>query len=515
MLLPTRFLILVTTIFSLTFFSLAGIEKKLPDAMLKIMQQAKYEHASWGLYVKDAETGKVIYELDSDKMFLPASTTKLFSVAALLHAYGDDYRYKTPVYAIGQIENGLLKGDLILVAQGDLTMGGRQEGPDKIAFTKLDHIIANEVPGVILTKQDPLYGLNELAKQIHNKGIKEIDGNVFIDDRLFEIENKRGMTLSPMMLNENLIDLVINPSEVGKAATLTWRPQVQGYIVANQVSTVAKDKPLEIQITSDNEGRKIIVSGTIPIDQKDVVRTFSIKDPNHFARSAFIQALRSRGISVNIDEKKNSQIYPKATFSDIEPIAVWISPPLSEYAKLILKVSHNLGADLIPLLLAVRQGKTTFAEGMQELGNFVINDVKVSRNAFVFIDGAGGDENRLTPKAEVQLLEYIKKLPSAQFKNFYNALPILGVDGSLEDFGKNTGAVGKVRAKTGTGVSFNLAANQFFLTTQTLAGYIEGKNGRLIEFMVAVNNGAMPTINDIFPIFEDLSAITGVIYNQE
>ena len=497
----------------LFFFSLEAEEKQLPEKMLKIMQQNKYQHANWGILAKDSETGEVLYELNSDKLFIPASTTKLFSVAALLHVYGDNYRFKTPVYASGPIKNGVLEGNLILVAQGDLTMGGRQDDSEVITFTKMDHIYSNTIPEAILTKQDPLYGLTQLAKQVHEKGIKQIDGDVLIDDRLFQNTEKRGMILSPIMINENLIDLVINPTEVNKTADFSWRPKVPGYVIKNEIKTVSKDEPLDIQITSDELGRNIVVKGTIPAGQKDILRTFSVKNPTHFARAAFIQALEAQGITVNIDEKKGAQLPSLNSLHNMQPIAVWTSPPLSEYAKLILKVSHNLGADLVPLLLAVRTGGRTFEEGMGDLGKFVIDKVKISSDHFVFVDAAGGDGNRLSPKAEVQLLDYIKKLPADQFQKFYNALPILGVDGSLEDFGKGTEAVGKVHAKTGTGVSFNLATNEFFLITQALAGYIDGKNGHLIEFMIVVNNAQSPLIADIFPIFEDEGQMTGVIYD--
>jgi D-alanyl-D-alanine carboxypeptidase/D-alanyl-D-alanine-endopeptidase (penicillin-binding protein 4) len=504
-------MLLRTLSFIFLFLNLTDLLQGLPQEMLKIMQQSKYQHANWGITAIDSETGQTLFDLNADQLFLPASTTKLFSVAALLHAYGDDYRFKTPVYAVGNIQEGQLEGNLILVGQGDLTLGGRQEGPDKIAFTKLDHIIANEVPGVILTKEDPLNALKELAKQIHEKkGITTINGNVLIDDRLFETIQKRGLMLSPILINENLIDIVISPTGVNQPANLEWRPKVEGYSVTNEVQTISKGD-LNIEISSDEWGKKILVKGSIPLDQKDVVRTFAVKNPQEFARAAFIQALKEQGVTVNLVE--SSQLPSEASLQNMQPIAVWTSPPLSEYAKLILKVSHNLGADLVPLLLAVRNNEKTFVQGMRLLGNFIIQEVKISPDAFVFIDGAGGDENRLTPKAEIQLLEYMRKQPSL-FRNFFNALPILGVDGSLADFGKTSHVVGKVHAKTGTGVSYNLATAKLFLTTQTLAGYIEGKNGHLIEFMISVNNGIMPEIKDIFPIFEDLSQISSIIYDS-
>lgn len=492
---------------------LNGETLPIPEKMDRIMKQQKYQHSTWGIYVKDSKTGAALLDLNSHQLFLPASTTKLFSTAALLNAYGDHYRFKTPVYVQGEIQNSKLKGNLILVAQGDFTFGGRQNDADHIAFTKMDHIYANNIPGAILTPQDPLKAVIELANQVKASGLKEIEGDILIDDRLFETLLKRGMILSPMMINENLIDFVINSAEEGSDALVSWRPQVEGYSVKSKLKTVATDEPLDIQITSDDLGRAILIQGTIPSNQKNVVRTFSIKDPIHFAKAAFIQALRRVGVKVNLIKNQEKELPPQYSYQGLTPVAIWTSPPLTEYTKLILKVSHNIGADLIPLLLAAQKGKTTFNAGMALFGDFVLNTVKISPDEFVFIDGAGGDENRVTPKAEIALLSYMKSLPLDRFKKYYDGLPILGVDGSLEDFAKNSSAVGKARAKPGTGIALNLATNRYFLNTQALGGYVEGKNGQLMEYLIVVNNGQMNTMDDIFPIFEDLSQMTAIIYD--
>ncbi|MFA6916123.1 MAG: D-alanyl-D-alanine carboxypeptidase/D-alanyl-D-alanine-endopeptidase [Parachlamydiales bacterium] len=499
---------------TLSVSSLNASEDAIPEDMQKIMHQEKYDHSFWGVYVKDLQTGEILYDLNSDKLFSPASTTKLFSVSALLNAFGDDYRFKTPVFASGKVSNGKLEGSLILVGQGDLTMGGRQPNADTIAFTKMDHIVANQVPGAILTKEDPLQGFNDLAKQVSKSGIREVTGDVVIDDSLFEIVEKRDMIITPIMINENLIDLVLNPTEVGEIANLKWRPQVPGYKIDNQVKTVSKDQKLDITITSDDSGQNIVLKGTIPQGQHNIVRTSSIKDPKAFARTAFIQALQQNGVKVASADKKPSEDLTLKSFKDPQQVALWTSPPLSQYAKLILKVSHNLGANLVPLLLASHDGKKTFNEGMQLIGNFVIGQVKISPNAFVLVDAAGGNENRFTPQAEIKLLEYSHNLPKEKFERFFDALPILGVDGSLEDFGKNTPAVGKVRAKPGTGVSINLATQRLFLITQALAGYVEGKNGHLYAYIVVTNNADMSTIEDVFAMFEDDSQLSNLIYEH-
>jgi D-alanyl-D-alanine carboxypeptidase/D-alanyl-D-alanine-endopeptidase (penicillin-binding protein 4) len=506
-----NYLIQSTVLFSSFFAPVLTIhaDDGLPQEMQKIINQDKYRHAFWGIYAKDLKTGKVLFDLNSDKLFSPASTTKLFSVAALFNAYGENYKFKTPVYSTGKISNGKLDGNLVLVGQGDFVFGGRFSNPNVISFTKLDHINANSVPGVSLTKEDPLHAVNELAQQIYDKGLRELNGDVIIDTHLFETTEKREMTLSPVAINENLIDFVVNPTSSGQKAELSWRPQVPGYEVLNQVKTVAHGEPLELDVTADETGRKLTIKGTIPAGQKDIVRTYPVKDPAFFVKSAFVKALKDRGIKINAQDVK-ANFQP----NDDLKIAEWVSAPLSEYGKLILKVSHNYGADLVALLLAAKNKQNTFDEGMRLIGDFVTKEVNLSPDAFVFGDAAGGNENRLTLQAEVDLLEYMHKKSPEMFKGYYDGLPILGVDGSLQDVAKKSSGEGKIRAKTGTGVAYNPAVGKFFLITQALAGYIEGKDGHMYAFEVVVNNGKMPTIDDVFAIFEDQGQISSLIYDS-
>ena len=121
-----------------------------------------YKQARWGILVVDAKTGKTVYERDADRLFMPASVTKLYSCAAALAAFGPDHKFETPVYRRGEVKEGRLHGDLILVAQGDLTLGGRTTAGGKMAFKDHDHIYANFPSGneSEVTDTDPLAGLD-------------------------------------------------------------------------------------------------------------------------------------------------------------------------------------------------------------------------------------------------------------------------------------------------------------------------------------------------------------------
>ncbi len=147
----------------------------LAAVMARLTSAPEYRNARWGLLLVEADTGKIIHERNADQLFAPASVTKLYSCAAALIALGAERRYETPVYRRGNVQDGRLVGDLILVGQGDLTLGGRTLPDGKLAFKDQDHTYAgtssirNEV-----TETDPLAGLLDLAGQIKKAGITAI-----------------------------------------------------------------------------------------------------------------------------------------------------------------------------------------------------------------------------------------------------------------------------------------------------------------------------------------------------
>ena len=56
----------------------------------------------------------------------------------------------------------------------------------KVAFTNFDHTEANTLGSAILTEPNPLSGLDRLARQVAESGIKAVAGDIVVDDRLFD-----------------------------------------------------------------------------------------------------------------------------------------------------------------------------------------------------------------------------------------------------------------------------------------------------------------------------------------
>lgn len=57
-------------------------KEPLPPGMEEIMGSSKYAHSWWGALVLDLDRNQTLLAINPDKMFVPASTTKLFTVAA-------------------------------------------------------------------------------------------------------------------------------------------------------------------------------------------------------------------------------------------------------------------------------------------------------------------------------------------------------------------------------------------------------------------------------------------------
>ena len=138
---------------------------KVPADVKAVFDKPAYKNAVWGLRIVDLETGKELMDLQPHCDFYIGSVRKVFSIGQLLNQVGPTYRYNTPVYRRGELSGaGVLHGDLVLVASGDLTMGGRTNPNGSIAITNFDHNEADSLGNATLASPNPLAGYIELAR---------------------------------------------------------------------------------------------------------------------------------------------------------------------------------------------------------------------------------------------------------------------------------------------------------------------------------------------------------------
>jgi len=491
----------------------------LPAKLDEIMSSPSYNHSLWGILVRDLDSNQTLLDINSNKMFVPASTTKLFTVAAAMDVLGADYRFETPVYARGEVDSqGHLKGDLILVASGDPTMGGRTTRDGKIAYTKGDHTYANYGRPTELTATDPAAGLGELARKISDSGIKEIDGDVIVDDRLFKTYQPPVQAtldpylVSPIMINDNLIDLEVIPGEPGKSATLRWRPQIECYNVTSGVATSETTEALWYTSYFTDDGcANITIWGEVPAREAPKVRVIHVPDPASFARSLFIEALRGEGIKVNVSAASlnpSEKLPSREEYIRLDRVARLVSPPFSENANLILKVSHNLHADTLLSLMAARYGNTTLEDGLAVERAFLAR-VGVDPDSVSLSDGSGrSPANRVTPTAVVQLLSYM--VDHKDFESYLNAMCVLNLTNNT--VGNQDGlAQGQLRFKGGDMIYYDALNQRTLLVSMGICGYMKTASGRRVALALYVNSA---TGNDIYDrAIKDLERICKIVYD--
>src|SRR6266480_4114152 len=173
-----------------------------------ILSQPDLARGFWGIEIASLANGKVLYSFNADKMFTPASNTKLFTTAAALALIGPDYKFRTTVETNGSLDKyGRLSGDLVLIGRGDPNLSGR------------------ELPYNTHTQRDAdaVRVLEKLADELAQKGVKYVDGDIVADDSYFAFERygegwsqddliwADGAPVSALSLNDNVVFVNILP----------------------------------------------------------------------------------------------------------------------------------------------------------------------------------------------------------------------------------------------------------------------------------------------------------------
>jgi PBP4 family serine-type D-alanyl-D-alanine carboxypeptidase len=492
--------------FAAVVFSQAAFAQQnsaLADSIQKVIDRPEFKHSNFGVEFYDLASGAVLYSLNADKMFTPASTTKILTEGALLAKLGKDYRFHTSIYRTAPIDRkGKLKGDLILVASGDPNLSNRIQPDNTLAFQDEDHSYGGPA-----LSGDPLAIIKDFAKQIRAKGIRRIDGRILIDTSLFPDGPREGGTnvvMSSIMVNDNVIDIVAKPGiKVGDPLFLSISPPTAYAHFINHATTTAAGTPPTFndpEFASNVDGSvNITLSGSLPLGIEPQTVSVGVPSPTIFAQWVLRECLYAEGI-----ELKSPLITIQPDFAPLlrfytleNQVAEHVSLPLAEEVKVTLKVSQNLHAGMGPYLLGAIAGKdiaNPLKKGF-ELERAFLTEATLDLTGASQGDGAGGDwADLFSPEFMCHYLAYWTTRPD--YDVFFHALPILGKDGTLAKIQPQNPGAGHVFAKTGTYGSDDHLNNKMMLNGKGLAGYVITKSGRKLAFAAYVNHVSLPADPD-------------------
>jgi D-alanyl-D-alanine carboxypeptidase/D-alanyl-D-alanine-endopeptidase (penicillin-binding protein 4) len=479
---------------------LAAPPKPLQGRIAGVLSAPDLARGFWGIEVVSVSTGETLYSQNADKLFTPASNTKLFTTGAALALIGPDYKFRTTVETTGTLDRyGRLNGDLVLVGHGDPNLSGR------------------ELPYDLRTQRndDPIQALETLADALVQKGVKYIDGDIVADDSYFAFERygegwsqddlvwADGAPVSALTINDNVVFVNILPADrPGEKAFVSINPFADYYRIDNRVITTPAGTGRKFLVNREPGSTVITLWGNMPLDDAGANEALAIEDPAEFAAVLFRQLLEKRGIVIYGHQRtRHTELATLSTFTAtaIAPshggsdglsrpfksdrpliLASYESKPLLEDVRVINKVSQNLHAEILLRLLGRERGNAGTIEGGLEVLRGFLTQAGISSDQFLFYDGSGlSRQNLVTPHAIVQMLRYASTQPwGAAYKSTF---PVSGIDGSLSDRLNAPRLQSRILAKTGSlgGV-------------KTLSGYATTDAGQAVVFSILSNNFNLP-----------------------
>ncbi len=452
-----------------------------PDSLIvnhfdSLVSQHLPKGGNVAIYAYDLSSRKPLYSYQADKLGRPASNMKLLTTITALAQEASDEPFQTEVWAEGSLSlhQDTLYGNLYVI-------GGMDPEMDDAALDLLVNRVARQP---FTTICGTLYGDLSLRDSIPYG-----DGWCW-DDTPFNYQP----WLSPLLLNKGVVKVTVKPAkEKGAPAEVSVTPASSYYTIENlsQSRTPSAGK-LRIDRNWMEQGNHLTIRGNVERVQSRELTVHRSQD--HFMHT-FAERLQDRGIKVinpaaeGYDENVTPSYQWGELFSEADSLReesatrrciARYETPMQTVVDRIMKESDNLNTEAV--LTRVGHQTTHRRHIHTEDGlNAVrkqIESMGLNPNDYSLADGCGlSNYNYISPQLLVAFLHYAFHRTDL-FQKLYKALPVAGVDGTLENrMKKGSPAYKNVHAKTGTisGIS-------------SLSGYLQGRSGHWIAFSIMNQN---------------------------
>ncbi|HKH61518.1 MAG TPA: D-alanyl-D-alanine carboxypeptidase/D-alanyl-D-alanine-endopeptidase [Flavitalea sp.] len=393
-----------------------SVIERLKLAVTELEKDSQLRHGILSFYVADSKTGKPVFEKNSQIGVAPASTQKIITSATSFELLGNNYQFKTYLNYDSEIKEGKLTGNLYLEGNGDPTLGSW-----RWKFTKEDSV------------------LDRIVEILNQKGIKQIDGDIFIDDFSYSLQpvpdgwiwqdigNYYGAGCWSVNWRENQYDLVLKSGKnVGEPTSIVKTiPSVANFSLFNFITAAKKNSGDNGYVYAPPFAQFGFTTGTIPVDEKTFVISGSMPRPALQFSKALDQKLKEKNIAVSGQIKLSSDIVVAG-----QPLRIGThkldsisSPELDTVNYWFMRKSINLYGEALVKAIAFReQGKNVTTEkGVDIVRNFW-NERGIEKSAINIIDGSGlSPQNRVTTHALVKVLQFAKTRP--WYRSFYQSVP--------------------------------------------------------------------------------------------
>lgn len=398
--------------------------------------QSALQHAHISAYVIDTETGKVVFEQNSDKSLIPASCLKIVTTGAALYLLGPDFQFCTALEYDGEIDRqGHLHGNIYIVGDGDPCLG------------------SDRVPPSLSWNQQ----IEEWCSAISSLGITKILGKVIGDDikwrkpsavpswELEDLPSYYGAGPSALTFHENAYTLYLKSGlKKGDPAHLIRLDLPLSEIrFCNEVTTLEHTTIKDLTLFGAECCPVRYIQGSLPLSKEEFSIRGSIPNPARACANLLKASLTEKNIEVGEQSfllNKNRRVFHRH-----------FSPYLKDIIYALNQKSINIYAENLTRKIGeLKENEGTTQAGVRAIKNFWESQ-NIEDCPIYMVDGSGlSRKNLITTKQLVSILLKIKNSP--YFSVFFNSLPEV-----QENVRAKSGTMSLVKGYTGYAGKFAFA----------------------------------------------------------
>jgi len=433
---------------------LGAAETELPATVRSILNLRQIPYDTLSVQVTDLDNGETVLGWQQEVSRNPASTMKLVTTLVALDVLGPSFRWKTDVYALGDVVDGRLEGDLLLKGHGD------------------PYLVTERVW--------------QMLRSINQVGIREVSGDLLLDDSYFDVvpqnpadfdhQPLRAYNVGPnaLLMNFKVVRYWFEPNLAANTVRVVLDPQLENLRVENRLSlsdSSCRGYQRGISITPNEGNDTMILDGRFPNRCRRYAMDRTVLDHNAFAYGLVASLWKESGGVLEGSWRK--ALAPEG----IEPLVSFSSLSLTDLITRVNKHSNNvMTRQILYTLSAEVQGAPGTEQGGREVISKWLAENVPDVDSLLLENGAGRSRNvRINARDFSSILRYAWRQP--YMPEFSSSMALSGHDGTLSNRFDDYNLTGQAHLKTGS--MDHVAA---------IAGYMQSRSGRRFSVVVLQNH---------------------------
>lgn len=425
----------------------------LPAPLMQSLTRAGIPPEAVGMHVQEAGGERVLASANAQAPFNPASVMKLVTTGAALDLLGPAYTWKTDIYATGVLQDGVLRGDLIIRGGGD--------------------------PGLVVEK----FWL--LLRELRARGIRDIRGNLVLDRSLFAPDNHDpalfdGEPSRPynagadaLLLNYRSFFVRLTPDPAQGVVGMAVEPPVTQFrVIAPQLGK-GECGQWRQNLAVRQDAEFMDFAGSLPASCGE--KTLQVLAWKMSATRYFEIVFRRMwsDLGGELRGAVTEGVLPAGAW----PVARHESASLAEAVRGINKFSNNVMARQLLLTMAAHYtGQPGTVAGGGEVIRTWLESRRLAMPELVVDNGAGlSREARISAASLGKLLQAAFRSPT--MPEFMASLPLAGLDGTMRKRLNGHALAGNAHVKTG-----------YLNDARAIAGYVQAASGKRYAVALLINH---------------------------